>query len=156
MSLPGANMDTFLHMWVGRNWWIKFRWTQAMLPYPPKFTGIFSATVQHSRGEISICFLSLQTQDSRGKFTSQIHLFICTIFLFKLYLLIVLNFATNKTQLKLGVVFILDFFHAQSTDLKQFGYSFISILWITFLCSRLQKEQSEGCFNNNKVDGVMW
>lgn len=122
----------------------------------PKVYRNLLATVQHSRGEISICFLSLQTQDSRAKFTSQIHLFICTIFLFKLYLLIVLNFATNKTHLKLGVVFILDFFHAQSTDLKQFGYSFISILWITLLCSRLQKEQSEGCINNNKVDGVMW
>lgn len=156
MRFPGAKTDIFLHLCVGRNWWIKFRWAQAMLPHRPKFTGIFSATVQHSRGEISLCFLSSPMQGGRPKFTSQIHLPICTVFLFKLYFLTVLNFATNKTHLKLRVVFILDFFHAKSTNLKQFGYSFISILWITLLCSRLQKEQSEGCINNNKVDAVIW
>lgn len=82
----------------------------------PKFRGIFSTTVQHDRGKISLCFLSLQTQDSRAKFTSQIHLSICTISLFKLYFSD--SFATNKTHLELGIVLILDFFHAKSTDLK--------------------------------------
>lgn len=31
-----------------------------------------------------------------------------------------LNFATNKPHLKVGVIFILDFLHAQSTGLKLF------------------------------------
>lgn len=82
----------------------------------PKFRGIFSTTVQPDRGKISLCFLSLQTQDSRAKFTSQIHLPVCTIFLFNLYFLIVL------LQIKLPWNWELysfwTFFHAQSTDLK--------------------------------------
>jgi len=43
-----------------------------MLPHPPKFTGIFSASVQDSRGEMSLCFLSLQTQGSRAKIARHI------------------------------------------------------------------------------------
>lgn len=142
MSIPGENIDMFIHMkWTELMDKTQMDKTQMDTSYailsPQNLQKSFQPLYNIAEESFSTCAISLEDQDSRDEFTSQIHLPICT-----------------ETDLTQGV--LLNLFHDQSNNLRWFGYSFISILWITLMCSGLQREQSEGCINNNKVDGVLW